>query len=131
MSTCFTLHSFKIITHKLRSFNDFLLFLIESKMLKITRIVLKEKTLNSTCSQLCSKIDCLHLCVCLSEGVGVYHLSSVVATSSLLSRHVKLAFPLLVLCGSNWNYYYAITRKFILFRNFFNFSLYKKPKFEV
>ncbi len=54
--TCSILHSFKITTHKMRSFDDCLLFSIKSMMLKITR---KEFYLLTAMLLL----DKLHLCV--------------------------------------------------------------------
>jgi len=43
-STYFILPIYKITTHKMISFDDVLLFTIKSKMLKITRITLKENS---------------------------------------------------------------------------------------
>jgi len=48
---CFIIHLLKITTHKMRSFDDVLLFSMKSKMLKITRITWKENSFEfySTC----------------------------------------------------------------------------------
>jgi len=42
LSTCHILHLFKIITHKMRSFDDVLSFSVKPKMFKIPRITWKD-----------------------------------------------------------------------------------------